>query len=1036
MSSTAVLESLGYDQSPNYLDMVKDAVPSSSQFSHVYRKAVKDCGLQGVYIINDNRQNVEDNRRNVEVPVVFYCKAANEEVSRHIHQRVWNQNVAPFVLVETPSTLRLYCGFRFSEEALNDRSRGILKASIAFNEVADSLRSLSANAIDSGSVWEDLGHEITTQTRVDWELLDNLSKLENELRVQGLNRAVSHALIGKFVYLKYLKDRKILSDGKLEEWHINPVDVFSRKATLKAFRDLNSRLDNWLNGAIFPFEIDAIHSSHLRLVAGVFSGDSPQGQLHLDFQPYDFSFIPIETLSVIYEQFLHSPEPGGTNRGKKEGAYYTPLPLVNYTLNELENRRPLKEGMKVLDPSCGSGAFLVQCYRALIEKKLAASNGPLRPTELRNLLVNHIYGVDRDGDACQVAEMSLILTLLDYIDTPDRKTTPSFKLPVLRDRNIFKADFFDPASKWTRASSNLSFDWLVGNPPWKKFSASGEDDKHVRKWVTRKPDKRPVGGKQIAEAFVWRSLPLLKQDAVAGLVLPAMSLFKSKSDGFRKKLFSEVRAWSVTNFANLRFFLFSGRSIHPAMTLFFSPGNGQEADAENNDRILTFAPFVVSQRANRSAGKGTKKGTWSIVVNGSELGEISRTEAATGNIEPWKLAMWGTFRDRKLLQRVKKRFPPLTDFINSHELEGPHEGFQLRDPDKSKEQDPDKPKEQLESMPELEGELKIDFNELKKRKRIFTFPDEAFSKIPASDANVRKGRGKLPMLVSRPPHIIVDAARRFAIYSDQFLAVPPVQIGIAGSEHTKDILKALSVYLSSDFVKYQQFFTASEWGIRSPRPLLKILKGLPVPLDDLSKKEIREWADLRDTLAHEGTGGKTVSKNLFGEMNERVIQLLGLGEQDRILIEDFVHWNMKLIDGQVPHDVTEAPDDKLILGYLYTLKAELNLFIGENAGVLHTVDALHDKKISAIIAIALTTGEDRAPSIIHADDEAKSSLAETRKKLIKEHSQWLYFARDLRVYSDNTIYMLKPMEQIQWTKRQAILDAGEVIGETIGQQNT
>ncbi len=161
MSSTAVLESLGYDQSPNYLDMVKDAVPSSSQFSHVYRKAVKDCGLQGVYIINDNRQNVEDNRRNVEVPVVFYCKAANEEVSRHIHQRVWNQNVAPFVLVETPSTLRLYCGFRFSEEALNDRSRGILKASIAFNEVADSLRSLSANAIDSGSVWEDLGHEIT-----------------------------------------------------------------------------------------------------------------------------------------------------------------------------------------------------------------------------------------------------------------------------------------------------------------------------------------------------------------------------------------------------------------------------------------------------------------------------------------------------------------------------------------------------------------------------------------------------------------------------------------------------------------------------------------------------------------------------------------------------------------------------------------------------------------------------------------------------------------------------------------------------------
>jgi hypothetical protein len=150
----------------------------------------------------------------------------------------------------------------------------------------------------------------------------------------------------------------------------------------------------------------------------------------LDFQPYDFSFIPIETLSVIYEQFLHSPKNGKLSRGRKAGAYYTPLPLVNYILNELEMRRPLVEGMRVLDPSCGSGAFLVQCYRALIEKRL--SNGPLRPVELGELLVHHVYGLDRDGDACQVAEMSLILTLLDYTTPPDLENNPRFKLPILR----------------------------------------------------------------------------------------------------------------------------------------------------------------------------------------------------------------------------------------------------------------------------------------------------------------------------------------------------------------------------------------------------------------------------------------------------------------------------------------------------------------------------------------------------------------------------------------------------------------------------
>ena len=57
----------------------------------------------------------------------------------------------------------------------------------------------------------------------------------------------------------------------------------------------------------------------------------------------------------------------------------------------------------------------------------------------------------------------------------------------------------------------------------------------------------------------------------------------------------------------------------------------------------------MNQKANRSTREGTKKDTWNIVVNGSELTEIKVSEAATGNMQPWKLAMWGTFRDGKLL---------------------------------------------------------------------------------------------------------------------------------------------------------------------------------------------------------------------------------------------------------------------------------------------------------------------------------------------------------------------------------------------------
>jgi hypothetical protein len=1013
MSSTAVLTSLGYDQSPNYIGSDEIRKPSLSRFSHVYRKALAECGLEGVYVLNDHR-------RKVDIPVVFYCKARSEDESDFIHQRIWNQDVTPFILVETPAKLRLYCGFRFGRQIGDDRSRGILEPSVAFNEVADRLSSLSANAIDNGSVWQVWGDEVTPRTRVDWQLLANLQELESELRNQGLKRDLAHALIGKFVYLRYLRDRKILSDRKLSKWDIDPIDVFSRKAKLKSFRDVNRRLDDWLNGAIFPLATEEIHSSHLQLVAGVFSGDSPDGQLHLDFQPYDFSFIPIETLSVIYEQFLHSPEKGKLSRGRKAGAYYTPLPLVNYMLNELELRRPLVEGMRVFDPSCGSGAFLVQCYRALIEKRLAA--GPLRPAELRELLVRHIYGLDRDGDACQVAEMSLILTLLDYTTPPDLENNPRFKLPLLRDQNIFQADFFAPDSKWVNASHNLSFDWLVGNPPWNKFSAKGEEDRHVRNWVSLHADSYPIGGNQIAEAFVWRALPHLKKNAVAGLVLPAMTLFKKESKSFRQKLFRSINAWCVGNFSNLAYVLFAGRAESPALTLFFSPFNGQA-----QGRILTFAPFILNQKANRSSREGKKKDTWSIVVNGSELAEIKVAEATTGEMRPWKMAMWGTFRDDKLLRKVSKRFPSLKDYLANNDLTPPYEGFQLRDANESK--------EPLEPMPMMEGKTTIKFSKLKKCGRIFTFPNAAISSISASKANVRKRGGLKGLEVSQPPHIIVDASRRFAIYSDRFIAVPARQIGIGGKPQAKNTLKALSVYLSSDFVTYQQFFTTPQWGISNSVATLNALKHLPVPLDNLSEDELRQWADLSDELASNGVGGKAVSQKLLDEVNQRVMHLLELGNAERILIQDFVRWNMQMLKGKVTHIATKPPGDKFINEYLCTLKAELNNFLGNNLDIRHAVDALRDD-FSAIVAISVTTDADTAPTVFNADEKAAVALAKTRKHLLKQHSQWLYFARDLRIYANNTVFMLKPLEQIQWTGRRAILDAGEIISDTLGQQTT
>lgn len=421
-------------------------------------------------------------------------------MARQVHQFVWNQNQVPFLIVESPSTIRLYPGFAFNR-AGDDPLVSPPVDKIA--EVLDRLAAFRAESIDDGTIWQKWSHAVKPLERVDESLLQDLKALDKRLQAEGMDREESHGLIGKFVYLRYLKDREILSPKKLDNWGINPDHVFSRQATLKAFRQVNSKLHIWLNGSVFTLgesEVSDVSLAQLRLVAGVFQGDSPSGESVQPslFDVYDFSHIPIETLSCVYEQFLHDAKgEDGESRGKTLGAYYTPLPLADYVLSEMERRRPLQPGMKVLDPACGSGAFLVQCYRRLIEQQRRVIGRELKKTELRDLLTKHVFGIDRDNDACRVAELSLIMTLLNYVQPPDLEDT-TFKLPALRDSNIFQGDFFDESGAVAELLKEQKFAWIVGNPPWAevKGTPSADHEHYVaHQWMKSHKKTHPTSGK-------------------------------------------------------------------------------------------------------------------------------------------------------------------------------------------------------------------------------------------------------------------------------------------------------------------------------------------------------------------------------------------------------------------------------------------------------------------------------------------------------------------------------------------------------------
>jgi hypothetical protein len=1053
MQVDELIDRLDYRDNPNYIR--GDDLGRAPDYAHIFRRAQSRMELRGVYVLQ--QPHSKETHRNALVPVVYVCEAKDEKEANEFRRLTWNQNAAPFLIIKTAAKIRLFSTFNYPRAggwiATGRTPEAVLDRRIEFREIASVLHAFTSQSIDDGTIWREYGQFVTPKGRVDWSLLESLKRLDELLIGSGLEWRTSHALIGKYVYLWYLRQRDILSNRRLGAWKIDPNDVFTRYATLTAFKCVLEELENWLNGSVFPLDwerVSAPKQEHLRKVAGVFAGDTPDGQLHLAFDAYDFSIIPVETLSAIYEQFLHAHEPKKEKpRGKELGAYYTPVPVVNFMLEELNDRRPLKEGMTCFDASCGSGAFLVQCYRRLIENRIRKDGKVIRrPAELRDdLLVKHIFGVDRDGDACRVTELSLILTLLDYVDPPDLSPVHNFKLPDLHNKNIFEADFFDPRSTWAESSRSRRYDWVVGNPPWVELEPPKKDeqedakdkDQPARDWINDPANKRemPIGGNQLAEAFLWKVVPHLQAGGVAAMLVPAMTLFKEESASFRQRFFGSQAVWCVANFANLAYVLFAGRAETPAAAFFYSP-NVEEERPEPDQTILCYSPLVATQEANRPGRAGTKKDTWNIVVNGSEIREVTVAEAASGNPLVWKTAMWGSHLDTTLLRSIEGRFKRLQAVRETLGLEM-NQGVELRTTGVY--------------VDELVDKNTIDSGSLRGCGRIYSFPNDSLYKITREYAHLRKGRDDLPLRVSRPPHVIVDAARCFAVYSDSFIAVPARDVGIAGGP--SDMLKMISLYLMSDFALYHQFLTSPQMGIYKSIADLNTLKQLPFPLEEIMRGGLARWSKLHSALVAASVRAKakptkaTSTPSLFDEdepdddigrlerqLNEMVNDALGLRPSDRWLISDLVHVRMTLTKGKVDPFAVDSPSpEEDMRPYCEVLKEELDSLIEVATDDRHLVDVIHEKD-SAMIVVHRAPARPLHESIriLPANSEEAQSLRQIRQDLLRRHSQWLYFERALRRYKTetNTVYLFKPMQRLHWLRSQALIDAGEVIADTAG----
>ena len=390
--------------------------------------------------------------------------------------------------------------------------------------------------------------------------------------------------------------------------------------------------------------------------------------------------------------------------------------------------------------------------------------------------------------------------------------------------------------------------------------------------------------------------------------------------------------------------------------------------------------------------------------------------------------MWGAHRDARFLESVAARFPNLSQFAQQHNL-AIHQGLEIRSgTDKD-----------IVAVSELVGKNQLLIKKLSKETRYYTFPSTALDTIPKEEGYVRKGRDKLPLQVSRPPHIIIDTSRRFAVYSDKFIAVPARQIGIAGTKKQSNLLKALALYISSDFAHYYDFFHAAQMGVLKSISNLDTLKGLPIP--SLAGDTLKKLARLHDKLV----ATENFSDNLFKlensvyternsleqEVNRIVNQLLGLSKEECLLVHDLVHERRKLLRGKISTDLMRPPSEKEMQTYIEVLQDQLNSFLDDEDNEQHIINVLyHDT--AGMLEITIDEGNTAdTVQIRRADKALAQEFSKLRSRLLKQHSQWLYFERNLTVFDNERTYLFKPMERLHWLPSQALTDASDLIAKTM-----
>jgi predicted RNA methylase len=425
----------------------------------------------------------------------------------------------------------------------------------------------------------------------DW-LSKDLKKLRMHLSDQQIDEIVQ-ILIDRLIFMRSVEDRgleerdflkKLVDDyekGKTEKriWETLKIKfkIFDKEYNSKLFEEGLLEKEGF-------FDDDTLK----KLIRGLYYGtEDHQGR-------YLFDAIPGDLLGNIYEQYLGTILQGTEKRvkldsesgkRKKMGIYYTPSYIVDYivknTVGEYIKDKTIDEilEVRIVDPACGSGSFLIRAFREVcdvIEEKLKkGENGKdlsfkfykdrLTLIQKSAILQRCIYGVDLDEKAVELAQLNLLLKLLEE-ETPEtrRRILPLMKENIKCGNSLIDdTSVSDKAFNWHAQFKDVfsggGFDIVIGNPPY--GAELPEKDREILE------KKFSLGNTDTACLFMALAVDLLKKDGINGFIIPKPFVYSSTWKGIRQKLLSGLteivdcgKVWKEVKLEQVIYFYYKNKS--------------------------------------------------------------------------------------------------------------------------------------------------------------------------------------------------------------------------------------------------------------------------------------------------------------------------------------------------------------------------------------------------------------------------------------------------------------------------------------------